>query len=277
MHFPPATKKISKTSCKPLNHISQKFKKLKFISELHFPSVTRLAFSWPVLASQHWSSQIPTNLCSTICSQPTHVAVVISILNCLDLYQYFWVTFCNKILFMYSDAVSISLSFFMSAIPWCWACDSSKTLKEASIEFIWMLSGFLKGRSQGYNGTFPVCGKLGSTPDFCTVNQRCVCVCMFTSPPLRWFINLPAAFCLLQSGTKPQSCFKYQYPLGVLLYFRGCRHAPFICTKSSWWMDCSRGLLSRLRSKSVVILGVSVPFPHWSSVRCTLLMRASEI
>lgn len=42
-------------------------------------------------------------------------------------------------------------------------------------------------------------------------------------------------------------------------------------------MDCSRGLLSRLKSKSVVILGVSVPFPHWSSVKWTRLMRASEI
>ena len=27
----------------------------------------------------------------------------------------------------------------------------------------------------------------------------------------------------------------------------------------------------------MVIRGVSVPFPHWSSVKCTLLMRASEI
>lgn len=53
--------------------------------------------------------------------------------------------------------------------------------------------------------------------------------------------------------------------------------SPFIWTKSSWWMVCRRGPLSRVRSKSLVILGVRVPFPHWPSVMCTLRIKASEI
>lgn len=52
---------------------------------------------------------------------------------------------------------------------------------------------------------------------------------------------------------------------------------PFIWTKSSWWIVCRRGPLSRVRSKSLVILGVRVPFPHWPSVMWTLRIKASEI
>lgn len=43
-----------------------------------------------------------------------HVEAVISILNSLDLYQYFWVTLRNKIICMYSDALFLSLSSYVS-------------------------------------------------------------------------------------------------------------------------------------------------------------------
>ena len=89
----------------------------------------------------------------------------VSMLNSLDLYQYIRVTVCNKMLFMYSDVLSLS------------SCNAEhvKSLMSLKGEH-WVLLIYLTFQLQGY--TFPLHNKMGAIPDFCNTNQRGVCVCV---------------------------------------------------------------------------------------------------
>ena len=137
----------------------------------------------------------------------------VSMLNSLDLYQYIRVTVCNKMLFMYSDVLSLS------------SCNAEhvKSLMSLKGEH-WVLLIYLTFQLQGY--TFPLHNKMGAIPDFCNTNQRgvyvCVCVCVWTFSPLSWFINLVAAFRLLQSA----SCL-YPASSRELLWLGGAQARTF--------------------------------------------------
>lgn len=51
----------------------------------------------------------------------------------------------------------------------------------------------------------------------------------------------------------------------------------FIWMKSSWWMDCSSGSLSKVRSNSADTFGSRAPLTHCSWDTWTRLIKASEI
>lgn len=51
----------------------------------------------------------------------------------------------------------------------------------------------------------------------------------------------------------------------------------FIWIKSSWWIDCSKGSLSRVKSNSADTFGSKAPLTHCSWDTWTRLIKASEI
>lgn len=135
LHFSWVTQNISKRSCFSFYHRSQKVKMyFKFsFSFCNQACVFLTSFGKPTgtLSNSHWFA-LNRLLTTYPCGSSHFNSELPRFSN--------WVTFCNKILFMYSDAVSISI-FLMSAISNVRLVKFLRLSKRQALslpEFIWL-------------------------------------------------------------------------------------------------------------------------------------------